>query len=91
MSNNLNIQPLGNRVLVLPVEPRLTPALARKVRELVAAGATVAGPKPAGSRTVMPPPRPPTGKFSGCVARASGRARSLTSATWVNPGAPAWT
>ncbi len=41
---------MSYRVLVLPETARMTPALLRKVKELVAAGATVVGPvRPAGS------------------------------------------
>ena len=37
---------MSYRVLVLPSVPTMTPALLRKVKELVAAGATVIGPRP---------------------------------------------
>jgi hypothetical protein len=37
---------MGYRVLVLPESETVTPALLRKVRDLVAAGATVVGPRP---------------------------------------------
>jgi len=37
---------MSYRLLVLPDTPFMTPALARKMRELVVAGATVLGPKP---------------------------------------------
>lgn len=40
---------MSYRVLALPATPALTPQLLRKVRELVAAGATVIGPKPSAS------------------------------------------
>src|SRR5207248_79741 len=45
------------RVLVLPERPTITPALLRKVRGLVAAGATVVGPKPHGSPSLADFPR----------------------------------
>jgi len=40
---------MSYRVLVLPSDAKMTPAVAQKVRDLVAAGATVVGPKPAAS------------------------------------------
>jgi hypothetical protein len=40
---------MSYRILMLPPERRMTLALARKIRELVKAGATVVGPKPHGS------------------------------------------
>lgn len=40
---------MSYRVLVLPPDRRMTPVLLRKVRELVAQGATVVGPKPTAS------------------------------------------
>ncbi len=40
---------MSYRVLVLPEIDRMTPAVLRKVRDLVTAGATVVGPKPVGS------------------------------------------
>ena len=40
-------------VLILPESKFMSPAIARKVRELVAAGATVVGPKPMGSPSLQ--------------------------------------
>ncbi|MBI2929899.1 MAG: hypothetical protein HYY24_29930 [Verrucomicrobia bacterium] len=40
---------MSYRVLALPDSPTMTPALLRKIKELVAAGATVIGPRPAKS------------------------------------------
>lgn len=44
---------MSYRVLVLPVGTTITPAIARKVRELVNAGATVVGPKPMASPSLQ--------------------------------------
>ncbi len=48
---------MSYRLLVLPPEKRMTLALARKVRELVRAGATVVGPKPQGSPSLADGPQ----------------------------------
>lgn len=40
---------MSYRVLVLPQDSRITPPVARKIRDLVAAGATVVGPRPIAS------------------------------------------
>ncbi|MCO5296265.1 MAG: hypothetical protein M9921_05345 [Fimbriimonadaceae bacterium] len=45
------------RVLVLPDSPLMTPRLARKIRSLVLAGATVVGPKPTRSPSLADVPR----------------------------------
>ncbi|HTY86830.1 MAG TPA: glycosyl hydrolase [Candidatus Acidoferrum sp.] len=44
---------MSYRVLVLPEQKLMTPEVARTVRELVKAGATVLGPKPAGSPSLQ--------------------------------------
>ena len=44
---------MSYRVLVLPDVPTMTPAVARKVRALVEAGAVVIGPKPTGSPSLQ--------------------------------------
>jgi hypothetical protein len=49
---------MSYRVLILPARQILTPPLARKIRQLVADGATVIGPKPLGS--------PSLENFPGC-------------------------
>jgi hypothetical protein len=44
---------MSYRVLVLPESPLMTPAVARKVRDLVRDGATVVGPKPVSSPSLV--------------------------------------
>jgi len=44
---------MSYRVLVLPETDRMTPNVAKKIRELVKAGATVVGPKPAKSPSLV--------------------------------------
>jgi hypothetical protein len=48
------------RVLVLPQTNRMTPRVARKLRELIAAGATVVGPKPVRSPSLSGQPEADT-------------------------------
>ncbi|MDR3707656.1 MAG: glycosyl hydrolase [Capsulimonadaceae bacterium] len=63
---------MNYRVLVLPNSTNLTPELAAKVRDLVAAGATVVGPKPLASPSL-------TG-YPGCDAAV----RKIGDEVWAN-------
>jgi hypothetical protein len=48
---------MSYRILVLPPGRTITPALLRKIKELVVAGANVVGPRPAGSPSLADYPR----------------------------------
>ena len=60
---------MSYRVLVLPESHTMTPALLRKVKELVAAGATVVGPRPSKS--------PSLSDYPNCDAEVKGLADDL--------------
>ncbi|MGD0901154.1 MAG: glycosyl hydrolase, partial [Thermoguttaceae bacterium] len=69
---------MSYRVLVLPETPTMTPALLRKVKELVKAGATVVGPPPLKS--------PSLSGFPGCDAEVKKLAAEMWGAGWEGNG-----
>ena len=69
---------MSYRVLVLPELPTMTPALLRKVRELVQAGATVIGPPPVKS--------PSLSGYPGCDAEV----RKLAAEIWSDGVVERW-
>ena len=68
---------MSYRVLVLPDVPTMTPALLRKIRELVQVGATVLGPPPVKS--------PGLSRYPECDAEV----RKLAALTWIDAKKPA--
>jgi len=69
---------MSYRVLVLPETPTMTPALLRKVEELVKAGATVVGPPPLKS--------PSLSGYPGCDAAVKKLAAEMWRAGWEGIG-----
>jgi hypothetical protein len=69
---------MSYRVLVLPETPTITPALLRKVKELVKAGATVVGPPPLKS--------PSLSGYPGCDAEVKKLAAEMWGSGWEGNG-----
>ncbi len=66
---------MSYRVLVLPPTTQMTPEVLHKLKELVAAGATITGPRPL---SVAEPARLSEGGCMRCM-----RSRSTCGATWM--------